>query len=75
MAATYQAPKSTTYDVIFVGGAMMAASASWFLSRDKDFDGRVLVVEKDPSEVGKVATGTLRLMVDGQLTASWGYAF
>ncbi|MGB0852720.1 MAG: NAD(P)/FAD-dependent oxidoreductase [Pikeienuella sp.] len=49
MAIKYQAPKSASYDIVFVGGAMMAASAAWFLSRNKDFDGRVLVVEKDPS--------------------------
>lgn len=49
MSSKYQAPKSATYDIVFVGGAMMAASTAWFLSRNKDFDGRVLVVEKDPS--------------------------
>ncbi|MFK7902157.1 MAG: NAD(P)/FAD-dependent oxidoreductase [Nitratireductor sp.] len=42
-------PKHSTYDVIIVGGAIMGASAAWFLSDDKSFDGRVLVVEKDPT--------------------------
>lgn len=43
------APERTSYDVIIVGGAIMGASAAWFLSDNKDFDGRVLVVERDPS--------------------------
>ncbi len=41
--------KHTTYDVIIVGGAMMGASVAWFLSQNADFDGRILVVERDPS--------------------------
>ncbi len=44
-----QTPQNTSYDVIIVGGAIMGSSAAWFLSGDKDFDGTVLVVEKDPS--------------------------
>lgn len=43
------APQHANYDVIIVGGAIMGASTAWFLSEDKDFDGRVLVIEKDPS--------------------------
>lgn len=43
------APAKTTYDVVIVGGAIMGSSAAWFLSDDKDFDGTVLVIEKDPS--------------------------
>lgn len=49
MSVKYQAPGAATYDVVIVGGAMMGASTSWFLSRNEDFDGRILVVEKDPS--------------------------
>lgn len=48
MSAKYQAPKSATYDVVIVGGAIMGSSAAWFLTDNPDFDGRVLVVEKDP---------------------------
>ena len=44
-----QAPQHQTYDIVIVGGAIMGASAAWFISQDKTFDGRVLVVEKDPS--------------------------
>lgn len=44
-----QTPQHQTYDIVIVGGAIMGASAAWFISQDKTFDGRVLVVEKDPS--------------------------
>lgn len=42
-------PQHDSYDVIIVGGAIMGSSTAWFLTEDKDFDGRVLVVEKDPT--------------------------
>ncbi|KAJ04200.1 FAD-binding oxidoreductase [Sulfitobacter mediterraneus] len=44
-----QAPAHQNYDVVIVGGAIMGSSAAWFLSKDKDFDGRILVVERDPT--------------------------
>lgn len=44
-----QRPQKSAYDVVIVGGAIMGASAAWFLSDDKDFDGSVLVIEKDTS--------------------------
>ncbi len=37
------------FDVVIAGGAIMGSSSAWFLSRDQDFDGSVLVVEKDPA--------------------------
>lgn len=42
-------PKHSFYDVVIVGGAMIGSSCAWFLSDNKDFNGKVLVVEKDPS--------------------------
>lgn len=46
-------PERTSYDVIIIGGAIMGASAAWFLSDDgpvgSGFDGNVLVVERDIS--------------------------
>lgn len=42
-------PKRSGYDVVIVGGAMLGASVSWFLTDNPDFDGTVLVVERDPS--------------------------
>lgn len=47
--ANFCAPKSTSYDVVIVGGAMYGSSVSWFLSNNPDFDGSILVVERDPT--------------------------
>ncbi len=44
-----QAPKLKSYDVIIAGGAMLGSSIAWFLSNNKDFTGKVLVVERDPT--------------------------
>ena len=43
------APRRSSYDVVIVGGAIMGSSVAWFLSANEDFDGSVLVVERDPS--------------------------
>ena len=43
------APSHQTYDVVIVGGAIIGSSIAWFLSQQADFDGRILVVERDPS--------------------------
>ncbi len=45
----HAAPKRTRYDVVIVGGAMYGSSIAWFLSDNPDFDGSVLVVERDPT--------------------------
>jgi len=42
-------PKQSSYDIVIVGGAIMGSSAAWFLSDNDDFNGSVLVVEKDPN--------------------------
>lgn len=43
------APLKNSYDVVIVGGAMLGSSVAWFLSSNPDFDGSILVVEKDPT--------------------------
>ncbi len=52
---TSQSPNRFAYDVVIIGGAIMGASAAWFLSNCADFDGRILVVERDPT-YAKAAT-------------------
>ena len=42
-------PLRSSYDVVVIGGAVMGASVAWFLSANPDFDGSVLVVERDGS--------------------------
>lgn len=42
-----QTPKQKSYDVVIVGGAMYGSSVAWFLSNNPDFNGSVLVVERD----------------------------
>jgi len=38
-----------SYDVVIIGGAIMGSSTAFWLTRDPDFKGRVLVVERDPT--------------------------
>lgn len=49
MADNLQSPENTRYDIIIVGGAIMGASVAWHLTDNPDFDGSVLVVERDMS--------------------------
>ena len=49
MSQVSETPKSAAYDVVIVGGAMLGSSVAWFLADNPDFDGSVLVVEKDPT--------------------------
>ncbi len=38
-----------TYDVVIIGGGVVGSSIAYFLAADPDFDGRVLVLERDPT--------------------------
>lgn len=40
-------PLSNSYDVVIIGGASMGSSVAWYLSNNKDFNGKILVVERD----------------------------
>ena len=44
-----QTPSHTSYDVVIVGGAMYGSSVAWWLLRNPDFTGKILVVERDPT--------------------------
>ncbi|MBT8437345.1 MAG: FAD-binding oxidoreductase [Gammaproteobacteria bacterium] len=51
-------PEHSSYDVVIVGGAMYGSSVAWFLADNPDFDGSVLVVEKDPTYTACSTTHT-----------------
>ena len=53
-----QTPEHSHYDVVIIGGAIMGSSTAWWLTRNPDFKGRVLVVERDPSYEHASTTGT-----------------
>ncbi len=42
-------PTRSSYDAVIVGGAMYGSSVAWFLADNPDFDGSILVVERDPT--------------------------
>ena len=41
--------RSAGYDVVIVGGAIIGSAVAYFLTAAESFQGRVLVIEKDPS--------------------------
>ena len=43
------------YDVVIVGGAVIGSAVAYYLAANPDFDGSVLVVERDPTYL-KAAT-------------------
>jgi len=52
-----------TYDVVVVGGAVIGSAIAYFLADSDDFDGTVLVVERDPSYAGcstSLSAGSIR---------------
>ncbi len=49
MATKPSFPMQKAYDVIIVGGAMYGSSVAWFTANNPDFDGSILVVERDPT--------------------------
>ncbi|MBT8410254.1 MAG: FAD-binding oxidoreductase, partial [Octadecabacter sp.] len=52
------APQHDSYDIIIIGGAIMGASTAWFLSQDPDFNGRIIVVERDTTYAQASTTHT-----------------
>jgi glycine/D-amino acid oxidase-like deaminating enzyme len=48
----------SSYDVVIVGGAMYGSAVAWFLTENPDFDGSVLVIERDPTYVNSATAHT-----------------
>ncbi len=46
---SFKSPQKTSYDVVIIGGAKLGSSVAWFLSSNPDFDGSLLIVERDPT--------------------------
>lgn len=46
---SYRAPAHDSYDIVIVGGAVIGSSVAYWLSQNPDFDGSILVVERDSS--------------------------
>lgn len=44
-----QQPRHSRYDIVIIGGGIMGASVAFWCARSPDFQGRILVVERDPS--------------------------
>ncbi len=42
-------PAHSSYDVVIVGGAMYGSSVAWWTITNPDFNGRILVIERDPT--------------------------
>lgn len=42
-------PLKSSYDVVIIGGAILGSSTAWFLTENPDFNGSVLVIERDPT--------------------------
>ena len=63
------APRRKTYDVVIIGGAMMGAATAWFLTDTPDFDGSVLVIERDPS-LEFAATGLTNSCIRQQFSSA-----
>ena len=51
-------PSKRVYDVVIIGGAMIGSSVAWFLSDNPDFQGSILVVERNPSYENSSTTCT-----------------
>ncbi|PVA06269.1 NAD(P)/FAD-dependent oxidoreductase [Thalassorhabdomicrobium marinisediminis] len=42
-------PTRNAYDIVIIGGAIYGSAVAWFLTDNPDFDGSIMVIERDPS--------------------------
>lgn len=49
MPAPQDPPQIDRADVVIIGGGIIGSAIAWFLTDNPDFDGRIVVVERDPS--------------------------
>ncbi|WP_424178596.1 NAD(P)/FAD-dependent oxidoreductase [Yoonia sp. TsM2_T14_4] len=64
-----QTPLQNSYDVVIIGGAMLGSAVAWFLTDNPDFDGSVLVVERDPT-YAQAATSLTNSCIRQQFSAA-----
>lgn len=63
------APARGTYDVVIVGGAIVGSAVAWFTAADPAFQGRILVVERDPG-YGSAATSLTNSCIRQQFSTA-----
>lgn len=70
-----------SYDVVIVGGAVIGSAVAYFLTANPEFDGSVLVVERDPTyarAATSLSSSSIRTQFSNPLNvkvSQFGYAF